>query len=266
MARSFSALDLVQLPKLDASSAITLGTEVFAAAKSRDLVDPVTEALTDLGAAHKALQSAVVRRLPSVAAADPVRSRAADIALDASYGALFDFLSAWSKLPDHDNAPLAAELAAQIFPEGLKFVLAPYKVEWAESQSRLSLIKQLGLEASLDKLGAGPILKRLREAHKEYGEATGITTAANAEEATASVREAFDEFANALRHYIVRVAASVRKQDRKSDELARSLLAPIERWETPGAGAKPIAAPAPAPAPQPAPAPDPTAPVPTTST
>jgi hypothetical protein len=129
MPRTFASLHLVQLPKLDSTSAQTLGTEVLAAAKSKTLASNVSDTLDELAAAHRALQSASAHRLPMTSSADPARTKAADAALDLTWSALFDFLTAWSKLPDHENATIANGLLAQIFPEGLKFVLLAYKLE-----------------------------------------------------------------------------------------------------------------------------------------
>jgi hypothetical protein len=238
MARSFASLDLVQLPRLDGASAQTLGTEIISTARDQKLSGPVSEALDELIVAHRALQSAAAQRLPTTVSEDPARTKAADIALDASWSALFDLLNAWSKLPGHAHADLATTLISQIYPEGLKFVLLPYKIEWAESQTRLLLIKDRKLDAGLEQLGAAAFLKRLRDAHKEYGDALGVTTAAKAELATTSLREALDAFCDALRHYIVCVAASARTKDSKSGELVQALLAPVQRWSSPGQAAK----------------------------
>jgi hypothetical protein len=253
MTRGFDSSDLVQLPRLDSASAQTLGTQVLATAKGKTLTASITEALDDLASSHHALQTAATQRLPTLEGADPTRAKNADQALDASWSALFDFLTGWSKLPDHANAEVASKLLAQLFPEGLRFAQLAYKLEWAESNTRLLIIKERKLEAELETLGAAPIIKRLREAHKEYGDALGVTTAAKASVAAATLRDALDEFSDSLRHYIVRVAASVRKRDPKSAALAQLLLAPVQSWQTPGGTRALDAPPAPAPTP-PAPA------------
>jgi hypothetical protein len=98
----------------------------------------------------------------------------------------------------------------------------------------LLLIKDRKLDAEFEKLGAAPIVKRLRDAHKEYGEALGVTSASKVVAANANLRDVLDEFSAALRHYIVCVAASVRTKDAKSAALAEALLAPVQNWTTPG--------------------------------
>jgi hypothetical protein len=234
MPRSFHALDLVQLPRLDSTAAQTLGTEVLAAARGKTLPASVSEALQDLTLAHRALQAASAQRLAALPSTDPARTKAADTALDASWSALFDLLNGWSKLPDHELGALASGLVARLFPDGLKFVLMAYKLQWAESNTRLLLVKEHKLESELERLGALPLLKRLRDAHKEYGEALGITNVSKVEPATATLRETLSEFCDALRHYIVRVAATVHRNDEKSAAFAQTLLAAVERWSLPG--------------------------------
>jgi hypothetical protein len=253
MPRTFASLDLVQLPKLDSSSAQTLGTEVLAAAKGKTLAANVADALDELSGSHRALQTASAQRLPTTSTADPARAKSADAGLDLTWSSLLDFLTAWSKLPDHENAIIANKLLSQLFPEGLRFVLLAYKLEWAESNTRLLLIKERKLDAELDKLGASPIVKRLRDAHKEYGEALGVTSATKMAVATANLRDVLDEFSGALRHYIVCVAASVRKKDPKSAVLAEALLAPVQNWTSPGGQSSktPSAPTEPAPSPEP---------------
>jgi hypothetical protein len=210
-----------------------LGVEVMAAARGRKLPDAVAESFADLASAHAALLAAASRRIPVSGAPDAERSRAADVALDATWSALYDVLSGWAKLPDHPQAERAAGLLPQIFPEGVRFVLFVYKLEWAESNTRLLLIKERRLEADLEALGCAPILRRLREAHKEYGDALGVTVPTAGVTEAISLRDALDDFSGALREYVVRVTASVRRRDPKTSELARVLLAPVQRWEAP---------------------------------
>lgn len=266
MKRSFHAFDLVQLPRLDAAGAQALGSEVLTVARSKELPEPLAESLAELSAAHRALVSTAAARLP-LPRVDPAVSKAADSALDASWSALFDVLGAWAKLPNHPRAAVAASLQSQIFPEGLKFLMLAYKLEWAESNTRLKLIKSRELDAEIEALGAASILKTLRDAHRRYGEVLGITALRDEEEPTALLREMLDAFAGALRQYVVRVAASVRSKDPSSAELAAELLSPIVSWQTPVRSTpvepepQPVPPAPPTPTP-PTPSPDPPVPVP----
>jgi hypothetical protein len=263
MKRSYEPFDLVQLPRLDATGAQALGTEVLTIAKTKDLSEPVAESLTELAVAHRALVALAADRLPTTKP-DPAASKAADAALDASWRALFDVIGGWSKLPNHAQATLAASLRSQLFPDGLQFLKLAYKLEWAESNSRLLLIKNRRLEAAIEELGAGSILKTLREAHKTYGQVLGITQAKQAEQDTTGIRDRLGEFATALRRYIVRVAASVKTKDESTAKLAVELLSPIQDWESTGRTPPVDVEPPPEPVPTPPePVPTPPEPVPT---
>jgi len=255
MSRTFESLDLVQLPRLDASSAQALGKEVIVAAKGERLPAAVAEALAELTAVHTALERTVALRLPTSAGPDPARTKRADAALDAGWSALHDVVAGWSRAENLRQGTVAATLLPKLFPEGVRFVLLPYKLEWAESSARLRLIKDQGLDRDLDKLACGPILEQVREAHQEYGDALGVTAAVENDNGVANIRDALDTFVGALRDYVVRVAASISKRDPKTRVLAQALLAPIQRWEVPGGGTKVT----PAPEPPPPPAPEPSA-------
>jgi hypothetical protein len=247
MARSFGSVDLVQLPKLGALSAQLLGKTMIVAAQGKALPATAAEALADLASAHEALQRAVIRRLPKPSETD--RARAADVALDAAWSALYGTLKGWSRAAGRPEGAIAAALLPQLFPDGVRFVLLPFKLEWVQSVGRLGLIEKMGLGEELDKLSCGQLLQWIREAHKEYGEALCLTTAAARETDTTTIRDALSAFNGALREYVLRVAASVSKRDPKTSTLAEVLLAPIERWTRPGGAARVAPAPGTAPAP-----------------
>lgn len=245
MARTFSSTDLVQLPILDVQSALTLGTEVVSASKPfKSLPEAVTDALHDVKHTLLGLQQAAARRLPAQTTADPLRSKAADTTIDAYWSGSFDWLTGWSKCAGLPEAAIARRLLDKLFPDGLKFTLLAYKLEWAESNTRIGLIQDEGLDPDFKKLGGSTILAGLRKAHKEYGEALGITKApATTSTDTASLREALDTFVDALREYVVQASAMVRKKDPSTAETSRALLTPIATWETPGGKAKEAPAP-----------------------
>ncbi|AUX42875.1 hypothetical protein SOCE26_043120 [Sorangium cellulosum] len=252
MKRTFTAVDLVQLPKLDSSSAQALGTEVLTAARrvlgdrgaARKVPEGVLEAHEDLTVALGALTKAAATRLPSVPAEDTARARAADLAVDSIWSGLHDVLVGWSKIPGLPEAELATSARATLFPRGLKFTQLAYKLEWAESNTRILLLKDNGLEAQLKRLGAGKILERLYEAHKDYGAALGITSPVEgAEVEVTNLREALDELVEALRTYVVRVSGMISRRDPTKTEIAQQLLAPIENWRPAAARGKPAEAP-----------------------
>ena len=225
MPRRFELNTLVRLPALDARATQTLGSAVLATAAEKTLPAAVAETVAELQAAVDSLQAAALRRLPGGDAA----TRVADLRLDAAWAALRDLFAAWSRVVDHPHAALAATLRALVFPDGLRFTRLPFRLEWAESANRLTMIDERGLGAQIAELGCAAALAQVRDAHAQYGEALEITTQ-NADRGMA-VRDARNAVLNALRRFVVCVFASARPQDPSSADLARELLAPIESWE-----------------------------------
>lgn len=240
MARSYSTVDLVQLPTLDAASAQALTTMVISAAHAEnDLPEPVNEALGELKGSLHTLQKVASQRLRA-STDDPQKAKSADVTVDACWSGMFGWLSGWAKVPGLPEAELASSLLAQIFPnDSLKFIQAAYVVEWAESRDRLQLIKDQKLDEPIEGvLGGKKILSSLRAAHKAYGDAVGITEVQATEEERASLREALSDLVESLRHYVVQVSATVRKKNPKTAERAAKLLAPITEWQRPGGKSK----------------------------
>jgi hypothetical protein len=238
MDRSFSPDDLVQLPQLDAMSAIALGEALLTAAKARKpLPKTIAKAHDKLAASVAALRTAAAGRIGTPATSSP-RASAADRILDACWSALFDWLTGWSKLPDAPQAKQAAAILADVYPEGLKFTQLAYKLQWGESDARLELIKTKGHDDTIRDLGGQVFLTKLRASHKEYGEALGITRVPDAR-ATATIRSALDAFTAALRKYALKVSAHVDDEAPETSVIAEALLEPLARWEGSGGRAKP---------------------------
>ena len=248
--RTFATIDLVQLPILDALSAQALGTQVLANARTlTDIPAPVTEMLVEVQVTLDALNRAAGTRLPVTPTVDPVRTKAADVVLDACWSGLYDWLNGWAKIPGRPEAQTAASLRDQLFPRGLKFLMLAFRREWAESNTRLLIIEERQLEPTIQALGGATILEALRAAHQEYGDAQGITAIAGVDVAATPIREALSDFMDALRGFVVQAAAMVRRNDTKTEELSQLLLAPIQSWESPAGRGRTPELPADAPIP-----------------
>lgn len=237
MSRSFDAAELVVLPILDVSSAISLGGEVLTAAKSADdhhkLPKSIKKSLSALAEQHQSLRTASAERLGAAQAVDGTRSVRADRRIDAAWSALSTWLTGWAKLPTTlPQQQQAQAILDDIFSTGLKFLTLSYKQEWAESDTRLLRISTEKHDATLTQLGGAAFLDELRAAHAEYGEALGITKTPETPDAGANLRDRLKAFQQALRTYVVRVTAHVDDDDAASNELATLLLAPLARWET----------------------------------
>lgn len=233
--RTFTTVDLVRLPKMDALSAQALGTQVIANASTLiDVPAPVTESLAEVVRTLDALNRAVGSRLPVTAFADPVRTKLADVVLDACWSGLLDWLTGWAKHSGLPEAQVAGSLRTQLFPQGLKFITLAYRREWAESNMRLLIIEERQLEPAIHELGGARLLENLRAAHKEYGAAQGITATVGTDVSAPTIRDTLDRFTDALRRFVVQATAMVRTNDTATEELSRQLLAPIQSWETLG--------------------------------
>lgn len=240
MDRSFEASDMVQLPTIGVAGAIALGTEMATQANAAGkLPAPIARAFVTLDASRFALRDAAKGRLPDASLLESASVREADRTLDAAWSSAFDWCTGWSKLPLETNAAkvaIARVLLVTLFSTGLKFTQIQYKLEWAESQTRLDLIEEEKLGASFEALGGETFLKTIKVAHKAYGEALGLTKA-KIDVTLPSLREPLDAFLAALRVYVVRVSAHVDPEHAGSAALAKKLLGPVTSWRSASAQA-----------------------------
>lgn len=251
MARSFSIGELVQLPTLDAASAVTLVKRLLTlAGQHKKLPAAVDKARKRLETGHAELAAALSDRL-TVTSGDPRRSQAADQAEDLALSALYDFLTAYSKLPESaPESARAARLLATLYPDGLRFTQLTYAKQWAETSARLQRMAADALDRDLKQLGGEVFLQNLQRAHKEYGEALGVTQPkAGNEPAAVPLREPLQRLLEALRKYVLQLSAQADPEQPATEELAAELLAPLRDWQSrPGraAAAAPEAADPPA--------------------
>jgi hypothetical protein len=237
---SYSASNVIQLPRLAANGAVALGEQLLTAAKPHKsaLSAPLSKSLGAVRTSHAALRTAVTEQVrpPSETSAEAVL---ADRDVDACWSGLYDFLTGLAKLPRAKQAKTAAAIKAAIFPDGLRFILLPYELQWAEGDARLKRIVKQGLDKKLDALGGKLFLDELKKAQQAYGKALGIKKVkAPAQEPPPSVREALDAFAAALRKYVAKVIASVEDDEPKTQELADALLGPLAAWDVGPANGK----------------------------
>ena len=245
MTRSFTTDELVQLPRLSATEAAVLGSELLAVAerereqiKGKHLPLLIARPLVRLRTAHHALDQTLVPLTPS--GLDPQRKRQADLILDNAWSAAFDWAAGWGKLPASlvKMADQVRALQRLVFADRLAFVKLPYKLEWQESRTRLAAIARDGHEATFQALGGKVFLDHLREAHERYGEAIGVTAPVADEQQTRALGEARDAALTALRDYVAKVAAHADADEVGSTELSAALLRPLTAWRSaPVAGA-----------------------------
>jgi hypothetical protein len=232
MSRSFSPSDLIALPRLNAISTARLLYELLkATTEEKKLPASIAADRDELAEAHHTLMAALKKRLVTELGESP-QVRAADAVEDNAFGALFDWLRSFARLPEdrHPEALEARAVLQAVFPTNLGFLSISPPDEWQEAETRLQAIADNGYDVTIKKLGGGPFLEELKTAHKVYGEILGITVTRPTTEPLA-LREAFDAAHEALRSYVLRVSAHVRKSDPSSAELASRLLSPLVHWK-----------------------------------
>ena len=232
MPRSYSADQIITLPRVDTTDAITLGAELLTAARAESQPSSrVARALKRLTTTYSALSE--VASHPSTASTRVELKRETDRLLDGAWGALFDWLSGWSKLPyEPAAADQARHMSGALFPDGLKFTLLPFKREWSESETRIRLMEREGFAEAITKLGGAPFVKALRKAHKAYGEVLGITRVPSDAPSPPALREPLEAFILALRGYVLQVTAHADEDDPGAHALTERLLSPLARWQT----------------------------------
>lgn len=239
MSRSFDAQSIINLPRLGGAGAVALGTALGAAARGQHLAKPVHAALEALLHKTKTLEEAIgAANATPPAGTDRVQ---ADAAEDAAFGALFDWLSGWARLPGAPEADQARRVLAA-FPDGLAFTQLKYPLEWADADA---LLKRLDGDhaGAIAALGGQRLLDVLRRTHSAYGKALGVTKAAPPPPAPVNLRAPLDACAAAIRRYVLKVAGQVDEADAASVALGDALLAPLTNWTSDAAGAARAAVP-----------------------
>lgn len=232
MSRSYDPSTLIALPRLDARGWDALVKHLVAVAtRAGMLPKAIASALKRLDDKHGSLAEALLVRLAAMAAPTPA-VRAADLAEDAAWSALFDWLTGFAKLPfSPPEAAVAAAILAVLFPDGLKFTKIAYRLEWSEVETRIKLIAEQKLDEQIEGLGGGVFLRTVARAHKEYGEALGITRPLDPA-AAAALRTPLEDMIEALRLYVLRVAAHADPDDPETQALVDKLLAPLVEAES----------------------------------
>lgn len=233
--RSFSADDLIQLPRFDAAGAVALGDQLLAAAsEGPELPRPIRRAKEALEEDLAELRRASAARVAAASSVAPSVVAEADRALDTCWTALFDWLTGFSKLPD--GTPQADEarlLLAELYRDGLSFILLPYELEWNQSDMRLSRIAVEPLGDRIRALGGQAFIDALIGAHTAYGKLLGLPHPHRAgvrDVGAPSVAEALESFVSALRVYALKVTAFVEVDEPETAALSKRLLDPLLRW------------------------------------
>jgi len=232
MTRSLRGHDFIPLPIASEAGTLTLADDLAAAMNDAPAtVSPaLVAALEQVREASASLARRIAVRERTGSNADP-RARAADRAVDDAWGAFQCWLLGWTRLPDqaHPRIAEARSLYLALFPRGLQFLTLEFKDEWNESQQRLTLLAEGEHGSLVAELGGSAFLATLERTQRAYSEALQITSSRDptAEEPDVQVLRSLDATHMAMREYIAQVAATVRRNDKSSVDLAQHLLLPI---------------------------------------
>ncbi len=253
--RSLTSVGLVALPKMKARELLALVRAIVAIARAtKHLPAHVRSALEDIEGEIPAMVAA----LGPAAKRPAVSLKVADREEDNAVGALVDFVTVWTRLPEakYPEQVRVGRACLEVLLEGkgLEFLVLKPIVEHSEVQRRIDGLSERGLDAAIRKLGGGVFLDHLAETHEVYGPVTGAT--GNLPEGeSAVVRDASSALIETLRTYVVRVVGLIDRKHPETRDLAAALLQPLSSWTSNASSANddadedPVTPPAPAPPP-----------------
>jgi hypothetical protein len=206
-------------PRISATSGLVLTVRLIRAAPLA-LPIQVQSALQGIHAAGKRLQDAVRSRQRR-----SVSTRPADQRFDGAWAALYGRLVACTRLVDDPEGARAAILLADLFPNGLAFVMLGYEDEWVHSRELLTRIAEEGHTDELAELAGARFLTAVHDAHKGLGEALGLEGTQKVE-SSLMVGEEILALANAIAKYARLFAGTV--VDEPTLAAFRIAMAPLD--------------------------------------
>jgi hypothetical protein len=164
----------------------------------------------------------------------PATLRPFDIIDDNAWSALRGRIADYARLPvaTFPKAARAAEIHDSLFPN-LGFLNLEYATQWSECEMRLKRIDAEGLAAEIDEIAGPEFLANVRAAHKQYGDALGITRRATEETEVPNLARPLRAVCEAIAHYAVQVVA-MRDPDQDADgamlRTIRTALKPLDEY------------------------------------
>ena len=121
-------------------------------------------------------------------------------------------------------------LLAELYPDGLSFILLPYELEWNQSELRLDLIAESKMGDRLRALGGAPFIEALAESH-HLSNSSSASPATRTPPSRPSSYRACGPRSSASprpsRNYALKVTALVEIEEPATAALAKALLEPI---------------------------------------
>lgn len=258
MTAQFDPALYVRPPVLDVPSGVALGVALLTALP-HGAPDHVRAAARALRKGTVALQTEWAK---SYARPPQKDRRKADTRIDNAWGILLDRLVAYAHLPadTYPRTTRASELVDVLSPDGRAWLALAYSAEWAESDRRLKQVDAEGLASDINALAGPEFLAEVRAAHVQYGEALGITHAAEPDPEV-NLAEPLRALAQAVTRYSFAVASTFDGSPATA-AVAHAALNPIDLHRAQQSRRAIASADSPAPAPTAAPPATPTTPVP----
>lgn len=236
MQRTFTSVDLVELPRMDALTVIALASTIIAAAEKVIKEGPLPGPLPDKAAKSLAritsripiLQQAIEKQGAKL----PLTVKEIDHTVDVIVRAICEIVQAWARIaPFLPQGADAQKVADRIFGDGLKFLSFAAVKQWGIVDAKLKAIDAEGLTPIFQNLGALPLLQLAQEKNKLYGDVIGTTQAPEESPEVGAARMALIE---EIRVYVIRVVASVDvEEDPQTQARADALLRPVMEWQSP---------------------------------
>jgi hypothetical protein len=221
---------------------MALGASMLTAARDEPALPPsFAQPIERLAGEYERLRTSCLHELEA-RMIEPSGSVEADRQLDACWASTHAFLMCCAKL---GAAPEGAERAARaravlgrVFPDGLRFLTLPYRVQWAESLTKLDRLAEPEMVEHMRALGGEPFVRVVEASHERYGAALHVTECRAAVKDRIKRREALEGVLGALRSYALRVASYLdeRRDDPEAQRLGHALLGPLATWKSSGGG------------------------------
>lgn len=228
---------------------ITLAESLYQACP-KDMPSSVKKSAQKMERVRLAAQTAWSERQRALAPSSEEAAKNIDILSDRGWAALRSRVLAYASLPvdDYPKAARAAELAEQLFPEGLAFTQRSYVEQLAAMDALLQRISDDKLEKDLAVICGPEFLENVRRQLPRY-RAMVQTSLARATE-TANLSKHLRQLSQCITEYATKVAATVESDDELTCQRALAALSPIDSYREASARRNSPQSPDPTPSPQ----------------
>jgi hypothetical protein len=214
-----------RFPKLGVAEAITLA-RILMQLTPKASSPPVRKAAALVEAARLDLETKWRQHGGPV---QRTEQRALSRRLGAAWKGVRDRLVAFELLPeDNPDRKRSAIILETIFFGGLEFSLGTLASQHAESDRRLQLVEEQGLEKDLSRLVGADFVEALEEVHERFGDAIGATKRVN-RRVVVALTEPLRKLADAITVYAVQLLGLAYHDPDKQQAVADA-LSPIDEF------------------------------------